>query len=194
MCLKITGNPVLAGFTAPKIKWMQKNEPEIFKKVSKILLPKDYIRYRLTGEFFSDVSDASGTSLLNVGERKWSEEITACLRLGSYPGCRSGYGINGNVGKSLRVVGPRQPVCFLVCTPVAAGGGDCAAQAVGSAIVEEGKVSVTLGTSGVVFAQSDEYRVEPERANLHAFCHARYLGKWHLMGVMLICCRFFSVV
>jgi xylulokinase len=178
--LKITGNPVLAGFTAPKIKWMQKNEPEIFKKVSKILLPKDYIRYRLTGEFFSDVSDASGTSLLNVGERKWSEEILQVL--GWDPSWLPPVTESTEMSAKISSYGA-EATGLLEGTPVAAGGGDCAAQAVGSAIVEEGKVSVTLGTSGVVFAQSDEYRVEPE-GKLHAFCHA-VPGKWHLMGVML---------
>lgn len=178
--LEITGNPVLAGFTAPKIKWMQKNEPEIFNKVSKILLPKDYIRYRLTGEFFSDVSDASGTSLLNVGERKWSDEILHVL--GWDPSWLPTVTESTEMSSKISSSGA-EATGLLEGTPVAAGGGDCAAQAVGSAIVEEGKVSVTLGTSGVVFAQSDEYRVEPE-GKLHAFCHA-VPGKWHVMGVML---------
>ena len=178
--LEITGNPVLAGFTAPKIKWMQKNEPDIFNKVSKILLPKDYIRYRLTGEFFSDVSDASGTSLLNVGERKWSDEILHVL--GWNPSWLPTVTESTEMSSKISSSGA-EATGLLEGTPVAAGGGDCAAQAVGSAIVEEGKVSVTLGTSGVVFAQSDEYRVEPE-GKLHAFCHA-VPGKWHVMGVML---------
>ena len=178
--LEITGNPVLAGFTAPKIKWMQKNEPDIFNKVSKILLPKDYIRYRLTGEFFSDVSDASGTSLLNVGERKWSDEILHVL--GWNPSWLPTVTESTEMSSEISSSGA-EATGLLEGTPVAAGGGDCAAQAVGSAIVEEGKVSVTLGTSGVVFAQSDEYRVEPE-GKLHAFCHA-VPGKWHVMGVML---------
>lgn len=178
--LNITGNPVLAGFTAPKILWMQKNEPEIFSKIDKIILPKDFIRYKLTGEFFTDVSDASGMSLLNVGERKWSQDIFDAM------------GWNkkwfAEVSESTEItsrisVTAANLTGLLEGTPVAAGGGDCAAQAVGSAIVEEGKVSVTLGTSGVVFAQSDEYRVEPE-GKLHSFCHA-VPGKWHMMGVML---------
>ena len=178
--LEITGNPVLAGFTAPKIRWVQKNEPEIFNKTAKVLLPKDYIRYKLTGEFFSDVSDASGTSLLNVGERKWSDEILGALGWNKdwLPEVTESTEMSANISAE-----GSEATGLPVGIPVAAGGGDCAAQAVGSSIVQEGKVSVTLGTSGVVFAQSDQYRVEPE-GKLHAFCHA-VPGKWHLMGVML---------
>ena len=178
--LEITGNPVLAGFTAPKIRWVQKNEPDIFDKIAKVLLPKDYIRYKLTGEFCSDVSDASGTSLLNVGERKWSDEILEALGWNKdwLPEVTESTEMSANIS----AVGA-EATGLPVGTPVAAGGGDCAAQAVGSSIVQEGRVSVTLGTSGVVFAQSDQYRVEPE-GKLHAFCHA-VPGKWHLMGVML---------
>ena len=178
--LEITGNPVLAGFTAPKIRWVQKNEPEIFNKTAKVLLPKDYIRYKLTGEFFSDVSDASGTSLLNVGERKWSDEILGALGWNKdwLPEVTESTEMSANISAE-----GSEATGLPVGIPVAAGGGDCAAQAVGSSIVQEGKVSVTLGTSGVVFAQSDQYRVEPE-GKLHSFCHA-VPGKWHLMGVML---------
>ena len=178
--LEITGNPVLAGFTAPKIRWVEKNEPDIFNKIAKVLLPKDYIRYKLTGEFCSDVSDASGTSLLNVGERKWSDEILEALGWNKdwLPKVTESTEMSANIS----AVGA-EATGLPVGTPVAAGGGDCAAQAVGSSIVQEGRVSVTLGTSGVVFAQSDQYRVEPE-GKLHAFCHA-VPGKWHLMGVML---------
>ena len=178
--LELTGNPVLPGFTAPKIAWVQENEPEIFAKAERFLLPKDYVRFLLSGEHFSDVSDASGTSLLNVGERNWSEEM--CDALG--------------IGRSFLPEVTESPVAsaqisaeaaaatgLLKGTPIAAGGGDQAAQAVGSGIVREGIVSATLGTSGVVFAHSDEYRVEP-KGLLHAFCHA-VPGKWHLMGVML---------
>ena len=178
--LRITGNPVLAGFTAPKILWVQKNEPEIFSRIDKILLPKDYIRYKLTGEFFTDVSDASGMSLLNVGERTWSQDIIDSLgwKKQWLPEVSESTEATSQVSSSAaELTGLAQG------TPVIAGGGDCAAQAVGSSIVEEGKVSVTLGTSGVVFAQSDEYRVEPE-GKLHSFCHA-VPGKWHMMGVML---------
>ena len=178
--LKITGNPVLAGFTAPKILWVQKNEPEIFAKIDKVLLPKDYIRYKLTGEFFTDVSDASGMSLLNVGKREWSEDILDALGWPRHwlPEVTESTEVSSKLSSSAAELSG-----LPANTPVVAGGGDCAAQAVGSSIVEEGKVSVTLGTSGVVFAQSDEYRVEPE-GKLHSFCHA-VPGKWHMMGVML---------
>lgn len=178
--LRITGNPILAGFTAPKLRWVEKNEPEIFSKISKVLLPKDFIRYRLTGEFFSEMSDASGTSLLNVGERKWSEEILAAMGWPKHwlPE------LTESTVASAKISAQASALTGLsVGTPVIAGGGDQAAQAVGCGIVQEGMVSATLGTSGVVFAQSDEYRVEPG-GKLHAFCHA-VPGKWHLMGVML---------
>ena len=178
--LKITGNPVLPGFTAPKILWTQKNEPDLFKLIDKVLLPKDFIRYKLTGEFFSDVSDASGTSLLDVGKRTWSSEIFEAL---GWPISWMPEVTESTEPTSTISVEAAALTGLHSGTPVVAGGGDCAAQAVGSGIVEEGKVSVTLGTSGVVFAQSDQYRVEPN-GNLHAFCHA-VPGKWHLMGVML---------
>lgn len=178
--LRITGNPILAGFTAPKLKWIEKNEPEVFAKIAKVLLPKDYIRYKLTGEFFSDMSDASGTSLLNVGQRKWSDEILSAMNWSMewLPD------LTESTVASTRISSEASSLTGLPAgTPVIAGGGDQAAQAVGCGIVEEGMVSATLGTSGVVFAQSDEYRIEPE-GKLHAFCHA-VPGKWHLMGVML---------
>ena len=129
---------------------------------------------------FTDVSDASGTSLLNIGERTWSTEILKAMNWSQswLPEVTESTVMSTKISSF-----GAEATGLLEGTPVAAGGGDCAAQAVGSSIVEEGKVSVTLGTSGVVFAQSDEYRVEPE-GKLHAFCHA-VPGKWHLMGVML---------
>ena len=178
--LEITGNPVLPGFTAPKILWTQKNEPEVFSAIKKILLPKDYIRFKLTGEFFSDVSDASGTSLLDIEKRSWAKEIFQAMEwpLSWMPEVTESTEPSSKISQEAA-----QLTGLQAGTPVVAGGGDCAAQAVGSGIVEEGKISVTLGTSGVVFAQSDSYKVEPN-GKLHAFCHA-VPGKWHLMGVML---------
>lgn len=178
--LELTGNPVLPGFTAPKIAWVQENEPDVFDKAERFLLPKDYVRFLLSGEHFSDVSDASGTSLLNVGERNWSEEMCDALGIS-----RSFLPeVTESTVASTRVSAEAAAATGLLeGTPIAAGGGDQAAQAVGSGIVREGIVSATLGTSGVVFAHSDEYRVEPNGL-LHAFCHA-VPGKWHLMGVML---------
>ena len=178
--LRITGNPVLAGFTAPKILWLKKNEPELFSSIDKVVLPKDFIRWRLTAEFFTDVSDASGTSLLDVGARKWSQEMLDALEwpLRWLPEVTESTEATAKVSQAAS-----ESTGLPVGTPVIAGGGDQAAQAVGCGIVREGMVSATLGTSGVVFAQSDEYRVEPQ-GKLHAFCHA-VPGKWHLMGVML---------
>lgn len=178
--LELTGNPVLSGFTAPKIAWVRENEPEIFAKAERFLLPKDYVRFLLSGEHFTDVSDASGTSLLNVGQRDWSDEMCDALEID-----RSFLPeVTESTVASTRISAEAAAATGLLeGTPIAAGGGDQAAQAVGSGIVREGIVSATLGTSGVVFAHSDEYRVEPNGL-LHAFCHA-VPGKWHLMGVML---------
>jgi xylulokinase len=178
--LSITGNPVLPGFTAPKILWTQKHEPDLFSSIHKVVLPKDFIRYKLTGSFFSDVSDASGTSLLDVGKRTWSQEMFDALGwpISWMPEVTESTEVSSKISQEAALL-----TGLLAGTPVVAGGGDQAAQAVGCGIVEEGLVSATLGTSGVVFAQSDEYRVEPN-GKLHAFCHA-VPGKWHLMGVML---------
>ncbi|MFQ5812250.1 MAG: xylulokinase [Anaerolineae bacterium] len=178
--LRLTGNPVLPGFTAPKIVWVREHEPEVYGQVAKVLLPKDYVRYRLTGSFFSEVSGASGTSLFDVGQRQWSEEMLEALEIPRQwlPEVTESPVVSARV--SARAA---SETGLLVGTPVVGGGGDQAAQAVGAGIVAEGVVSATIGTSGVVFAASDTYRVEPE-GRLHAFCHA-VPGMWHLMGVML---------
>lgn len=178
--LQLTGNPVLPGFTAPKIAWVQENEPEVFAQAVRFLLPKDYVRFLLSGEHFSDVSDASGTSLLDVGKRSWSDEMCQAIGLKKsfLPELTESPVASAKVSaEAARATG------LLEGTPIAAGGGDQAVQAVGSGIVGEGIVSATLGTSGVVFAHSDAFRVEPN-GRLHAFCHA-VPHKWHLMGVML---------
>lgn len=178
--LRITGNPILSGFTAPKITWVRKREPDVFKRAAKLLLPKDYVRYRLTGGYFSDVSDASGTCLFDVGARGWSDVMIKAL------------GIDAawlpEVTESPEVSTKLSPEAagltgLLAGTPVVGGGGDQAAQAVGTGIVLDGTVSATIGTSGVVFCSCDTYHIEPE-GRLHAYCHA-VPGKWHLMGVML---------
>ncbi|GAB4537955.1 MAG: xylulokinase [Anaerolineae bacterium] len=178
--LRLTGNPVLPGFTAPKIAWVREVEPEVYARTAKVLLPKDYARYRLTGEFFSEVSDASGTSLFDVGRRQWSDEMLQALQLPRewLPEVTESPVVSAYVNAQAA-----SETGLLEGTPVAGGGGDQAAQAVGTGIIAEGVVSVTLGTSGVVFAASESYRVEPE-GKLHAFCHA-VPGMWHLMGVML---------
>ena len=178
--LRLTGNPVLPGFTAPKIVWVRQHEPEVYARVARVLLPKDYVRYRLTGGFFSEVSDASGTSMFDVGGRRWSEEMLDALGVPRewLPEVTESPVVSARVSaRAAGETGLREG------TPVVGGGGDQAAQAVGTGIIAEGVVSATLGTSGVVFAVSETYRVEPE-GRLHAFCHA-VPGTWHLMGVML---------
>jgi xylulokinase len=178
--LQLTGNPVLPGFTAPKILWVREHEPAVYRRVAKILLPKDYVRYRLTGEFYGEVSDASGTSLFDVGRRVWSDEMLEALAIPRawLPEVTESPVISARVNAAAAA-----ETGLLAGTPVAGGGSDQAAGAVGTGIVSEGTVSTTIGTSGVVFAASDSYRVEPQ-GRLHAFCHA-VPGMWHLMGVML---------
>jgi xylulokinase len=178
--LSITGNQVLPGFTAPKILWLRKNKPDVYSKINRILLPKDYIRYKLTNEFFSDVSDASGTSLLNVKERRWSKEILNKLVIPTewMPEVVESISQTGSITKQASTL-----TGLNEGTLVFAGGGDQAAGAIGSGVVKEGIVSIVLGTSGVVFTHSDNYRIEPE-GKLHAFCHS-VPEKWHLMGVTL---------
>jgi xylulokinase len=178
--LRLTGNPVLPGFTAPKIAWVRENEPQVYAKAAKVLLPKDYIRYRLTGGFFGEVSDASGTSMFDVGRRQWSDEMLQALEVPRewLPEVTESPEASARISAEAAA-----ETGLLEGTPVVGGGGDQAAQAVGTGIIAEGVVSATLGTSGVVFAASDSYRVEPE-GRLHAFCHA-VPGMWHLMGVML---------
>ena len=178
--LEITGNPVLPGFTAPKILWVREHEPQVYKHASRILLPKDYIRYRLSGEYITEVSDASGTSLLDVKKREWSSEILRALEIPAewMPAIVESPEQAGSVNRiAARETGLKEG------TLIVGGGGDQAAGAVGSGIVREGIISVTIGTSGVVFAHSEHYRVEPQ-GRLHAFCHA-VSGTWHLMGVTL---------
>ncbi len=178
--IQLTGNPILPGFTAPKIVWVRENEPEVFTQTAKALLPKDYIRYRLSGEFFTDVSDASGMSLLEVGRRDWSEEMLEACGIPRHWMAE----VTESPVVSTKVSREAAALTGLAeGAPIVAGGGDQAAQAIGCGIVREGKVSVTVGTSGVVFAHSDEYRADPQ-GRLHTFCHA-VPGKYHMMGVML---------
>jgi xylulokinase len=178
--IQITGNDALTGFTAPKILWVQQNEPEIYAKIGHILLPKDYIRYRLTGDFAMDKADGSGTILFNLKSRNWSPEVLKALEIPDkwLPPTYEGPQITGEVNIEAASETGLQPG-----TSVAAGGGDQAAQAVGVGAVEPGIVALTVGTSGVVFAPTRSALIEPE-GRLHAFCHA-VPGMWHLMGVML---------
>ncbi len=176
---KYTGNKALTGFTAPKLLWVRKHEKEIFDKVAHVLLPKDYIRYKLTGVFATDVSDASGMLMLDVKERKWSREMLEILDIKEevLPKVYESWEITGKLTKeAAKYTGLTEE------TVVVGGAGDQAAGAVGTGIVESGILSVALGTSGVVFASSDKYEVD-EANILHSFCHSN--GKWHQMGVML---------
>jgi xylulokinase len=178
--LELIANPLLPGFTAPKIVWVREHEPDVYAQAAHVLLPKDYIRYRLTGEFATEVSDASGTALLDVRRRQWSTEMLAALDIPAawLPACYESPVPSTQISAEAAAA-----TGLLPGTPVVGGGGDQAAGAVGSGIVAEGVVSVTLGTSGVVFAATERFVLEPQ-GRLHAFCHA-VPGTWHLMGVML---------
>ena len=174
-----TGNKALAGFTAPKILWVKKNLPEVFDKIKHILLPKDYVRFMLTGDYATDVSDASGMFLLNVKDRGWAHEMLDFLEIkdSQLPKLYESYEVTGVVTESVKA-----ELGLVGEILVVAGAGDQAAGAIGTGTVEDGIVSVTLGTSGVVFAAHEFYAMD-EMNRLHAFCHAN--GKYHSMGVML---------
>ncbi|MEW6128414.1 MAG: xylulokinase [Acidobacteriota bacterium] len=178
--IQTTGNEALTGFTAPKILWVQNHEPEIYRRVKQILLPKDYVRYRLTGKFAMDKADGSGTILFDLKNRNWSEAVLKTLNIPSewLPPTFEGHEITGEVSVDGAIA-----TGLNAGTPVVAGGGDQAAQAVGVGAVQSGIVALTLGTSGVVFASTDAPFIEPE-GRLHAFCHA-LPNRWHFMGVML---------
>jgi xylulokinase len=176
--LKFIANPVLTGFTLPKLLWVRDNEPQNFERARKMLLPKDYVRFRLTGDFASEVSDASGTAVFDVVNRRWSYEMMDALGLDRtlLPECYESSDVTGKV--SAEVAGLTG---LVQGTPVVGGGGDQASSAVGNGIVEEGIVSCTLGTSGVVFAHMEKVAYDPA-GRVHTFCHA-VRGKWHVMGV-----------
>lgn len=176
---KYTGNKALTGFTAPKILWVRKHNPEIYNKIKHILLPKDYIRFKLTGEYATDVSDASGTLLFDVENRCWSKEMLDILDISEelMPKCFESFEVTGQVNKSAS-----NSTGLLEGTLVVGGGGDQATGAVGTGTVESGIISVAMGTSGVIFAAQKEYKVDHEN-RLHSFCHAN--NEWHVMGVML---------
>jgi xylulokinase len=178
--IQITGNDALTGFTAPKILWVQENEPAVFAKSRHILLPKDFIRLRLTGEYAMDKADGSGTILFDLKQRNWSREVLAALAIPPdwLPPTYEGPEFTGKITSAAA-----EATGLRAGTPVAAGGGDQAAQAVGVGAVETGIIALTLGTSGVVFATTPSALIEPE-GRLHAFCHA-VPGMWHFMGVML---------
>jgi xylulokinase len=178
--IELAGNPALTGFQAPKILWLRDEEPENYARVSSVLLPKDYLRLRLTGEHATDASDAAGTLLLDVRERDWSGEILDSLEIPLewmprvYEGPESTGELNEDIAEKLGL-----PPGI----PVAAGGGDNAAAAVGVGVVERGLLSSSVGTSGVLFAASEGFTPDPS-GRIHAFCHA-VPGGFHLMGVTL---------
>jgi len=176
--LECIANPVLTGFTLPKLLWVRDNEPTLYERIRKVLLPKDYVRFRLTGEFATEVSDASGTALFDVVNRRWSFELADALGIDRsvLPRCYESSEITGAVSKETSAL-----TGLAEGTPVVGGGGDQAASAVGNGIVETGVVSCTLGTSGVVFAHMDQVAYDPQ-GRVHTFCHA-VRGKWHVMGV-----------
>jgi xylulokinase len=177
---KITGNIVFPGFTAPKLVWVARHEPAIFGKVAKVLLPKDYVRLKLSGDHASDMSDSAGTSWLDVGKRSWSDELLAATGLSraNMPKLSEGSAVTGQLraelasrwGMSGRVV-------------IAGGGGDNAASACGVGVVKPGAAFISLGTSGVLFVSNARFSPDPETA-VHAFCHA-VPNTWHQMGVIL---------
>lgn len=178
--VEMVSNPALTGFTAPKILWLRDNEPSLFEKTVKVLLPKDYIRFMLTGEHATDVSDASGTLLFDVKNRTWHTGLMGKLGLDPslMPPCYEGPEITG---KLLAKIAERTGLPAGI--PVVAGGGDQAAGGVGCGIVRKGIISTSLGTSGVVFGFAEDVSVDP-LGRIHTFCHA-VPGKWHVMGVML---------
>ncbi|MFC7292830.1 xylulokinase [Hirschia litorea] len=173
------GNLVMPGFTAPKLRWLERNEPEIFKQIKTVLLPKDYVRLRMTGEKATDLSDAAGTLWLDVGERRWSEELLSpCgLSTSNMPKLYEGHEVTGKLRPELAEAWGMQQV------PVIAGGGDNAAGAAGVGVINDGEALLSLGTSGVIFLATSAFRPSPDKA-VHAFCHA-LPNRWHLMSVML---------
>lgn len=176
---ELTGNKALTGFTAPKLLWLKKNKPDIYKNIGHIMLPKDYIRFKLTGEYATDMSDASGMLLLDVKNKGWSKDILEFLEIKEeiLPRLYESYEVTGYVTESMKdILGIKGDIA------VVGGAGDQAAGAVGNGNVEEGMISVTLGTSGVVFASHRDCIVDSKN-RLHAFCHAN--GKYHSMGVIL---------
>jgi xylulokinase len=178
--IKLVANPALTGFTAPKILWVRQHEPKVYEKTKHILLPKDYIRFRMTGEYATEVSDASGTLLLDVVNRTWSDRLLGLLEIDKalLPRLHESFEVTGLLNaQAARSLGLAEG------TPIVGGAGDQAAGAVGNGIVEAGIVSATLGTSGVVFAHSDAPTLDPA-GRVHTMCHA-VPGKWCVFGCML---------
>ena len=178
--VEITGNDALTGFTAPKLVWVRDHEPDAWGRVRHVLLPKDYVRLRLTGDHALDKADGAGTLLFDLAARDWSPEVLAALRIDPawMPPTHEGPEITGTISPDAAAA-----TGLRAGTPVVAGGGDQAANAVGVGAVEPGVTALSLGTSGVIFATTDRALYEP-RGRVHAFCHA-LPGRWHFMSVML---------
>jgi xylulokinase len=176
--IQLTCNPPLTNFTLTKLLWVREHEPQNWQRVRKVMLPKDYVRLRLTGESAIDVADASGTLMLDVAHRTWSSEVLSKtgIDVRLLPKLFESQEICGKLSQAgAAATGLR------VATPVVAGAGDQAAGAVGMGITRAGVVSATIGTSGVVFAATDRPSLDP-KGRLHTFCHA-IPGRWHVMGV-----------
>jgi xylulokinase len=178
--ISITGNDALTGFTAPKLVWVRDHEPDVWRRIAHVLLPKDYVRLRLTGDYAIDKADGAGTLLFDLAARDWSAEVLATLGIDPawMPPTFEGPEVTGSVSVEAAAATGLRPG-----TPVVAGGGDQAANAVGVGAVAPGTVALSLGTSGVVFATTDRPLFEPG-GRVHAFCHA-VPGRWHMMSVML---------
>ena len=174
-----TGNIAFAGFTAPKILWMRENEPENFARIAKIMLPKDYLAYRLSGAFCTDFSDASGMLLLDVKNRRWSKEMCNVCGISEQmlPELHESYEVVGTLKREIA-----EELGLSAEVKIIAGAGDNAAAAVGTGVVGEGGCNISLGTSGTLFVSSEKYKEDKVNA-LHSFCHAD--GGWHLMGCIL---------
>jgi xylulokinase len=177
---KYVANPALEGFTAPKIIWLRNNEPDIYEKVDKVLLPKDYIRFRLTGEMAMEVSDAAGTIMFDVKNRKWSNQFLKAVDIPKsfLVNVFESVEVCGKISKSIAL-----ETGLIEGTPVVGGGADNTCGAVGTGVVKSGRVLASLGTSGVIFAHTDKVKIDP-KMRVHTFCHS-VPNKWYLMGVML---------
>ncbi|HLY13436.1 MAG TPA: xylulokinase [Candidatus Limnocylindrales bacterium] len=178
--IEITGNDALTGFTAPKLVWVRDHEPEVWARIAHVLLPKDYVRLRLTGDHAVDAADGAGTLLFDLARRTWSSEVVAALGIdpGWLPPVFEGPAVTGSISAAASAATGLRPG-----TPVVAGGGDQAANAVGVGVVAPGTMALSLGTSGVVFAPTDR-PIFDSLGRVHAFCHA-LPGRWHFMSVML---------
>jgi xylulokinase len=176
--LQLTSNPALTNFTLTKLLWVRKHEPGVWSRVRHVLLPKDYVRFRLSGEHAIDAADASGTLMLDVGQRRWSREVLDAAEVDAHllPTVYEGPEVCARVSREAAEL-----TGIAAGTPIVAGAGDQAAGAIGMGITRPGAVSATIGTSGVVFAATDRPATDP-KGRIHTFCHA-IPGRWHVMGV-----------